>query len=216
MNLRSLNLMNFMLKLSFKYLLLTLLLIYIQYGTVYAQLEIGTHLQLKNIKPAFGYGLNAEIGIPTDSDWRLAFRGYMSIFSEAVPEYAPVTDYLGQVLVNTKTGFPTKGFDRGIGIRIYYQTSEFQPYFGFGATYMFNDIIGPGEDANIDYLERSLNYDFTGGFSYLLGDNLTLYLECHYANITRMTEFTYTSSLGVNVGLTFRFGRNKFAEYYEY
>jgi hypothetical protein len=208
--------MDFMQKLSFKYLLLTFFLICIQHVSVYAQLEIGAHLQLKNIKPAFGYGLNAEIGIPTDSDWRLAFRAYMSILSEAVPEYAPKTDYRGNVNVNPYTGLPTKGFDRGIGIRIYYQTSEFQPYFGFGATYMFNDIIGPDETPTIDFLERSLNYDFTGGFSYLLGDNLTLYLECHYANITRMTEFVYTSSLGVNVGLTFRFGRNKFAEYYEY
>jgi len=212
-----------MLKLSFKYLLLTLLLIYIQYGTAYAQLEIGTHLQLKNIKPAFGYGLNLELGIPTDSDWRLAFRGYMSIFPEAVPEYADKLDWDPDIedyrlFVNKKKGYPTKGFDRGIGIRIYYQTSEFQPYFGFGATYLYDDIIDPEtETPTNDYLERSLNYDFTGGFSYLLGDNLTLYLEVHYANITRMmTEFTYTSSLGVNVGLTFRFGRNKFAEYYEY
>jgi hypothetical protein len=208
--------MNFMLKPCNKYLLLSLILVFIQYGNVFAQLEIGAHLQIRNIKPAFGYGLNAEIGIPTDSDWRLAFRGYLSIFAQGVPEYAPVTDYRGNILENNKTGSPVKGFDRGIGMRIYYQTSEFQPYFGFGATYMYNDIISPDETPTIDYLERSLNYDFTGGFSYLLGDNLTMYLECHYANITRMTEFTYKSSLGVNVGLTFRFGRNKFAEYYEY
>lgn len=186
-----------------------------------AQLEIGGHMQIRNIKPGFGYGFNAEIGIPTDSDWRLAFRGYMSFFGEGVPEYSdevkwnPKTEQY-ETYVNGKTGSPAKGFDRGLGIRIYYQTSEFQPYFGFGATYMFNDIISPLETPTIDFLERSLNYDFTLGFSYLFGDNLNFFSEFHYAKITRMTEFVYTRSLGVNIGITFRFGRNKFAEYYEY
>lgn len=205
---------------SLKSVLLTTLLVLSFTVVSHAQIEIGAQLNMRNIKPGFGYGGYAEIGIPTESSWRLAFRAYLAIFGAGVPEYNVFYHKSGSKkgeLDASKNfaGTPMDAFDRGVGVRIYYQETEFQPFFGFGATYAYNDILSPRDTPEFDNIERTLNFDFTLGASYVLSENFSTFLEFHMANITRANLIAYESFMGLNFGISYRFGNNKFSNVYE-
>lgn len=205
---------------SLKSVLLTTLLVLSFTVVSNAQIEIGGQLDMRNMKPGFGYGGYAEIGIPTESSWRLAFRAYMTIFSAEIPDYNVFYHETGSKagqLDDSKNfaGTPMDGFDRGIGIRIYYQETEFQPFFGLGATYAYNDILSPRDTPEYDNIERTLNFDFTLGASYIISEHFNTFVEFHMANITRANFIAYESFMGVNFGISYRFGNSKFSNVYE-
>lgn len=201
------------------YTLLTLLLVSASITEVKAQLEIGGGFLIRTMKPGSGFGIVGELGVPSDSDWRIAFGASIGIFGAALPDYREIqsinytrgdTSY-----VKPYDGLKMSSFDRSVGFRIYYQATEFQPYFGIGATYAYNDIEDFPNLKDQDNMDRTLNFDFHFGASYMMTEHLNLILDMHLTNITRANYILYESYFGVNFIVSYRFGTNRFSNVYE-
>lgn len=199
--------------------LLTLLLVSASVTEVKAQLEIGGGFLIRTMKPGTGYGIVGELGVPSDSDWRISFRAAIGIFGAALPDYREVQNINwtrgDTTYVKPYDGLKMSSFDRSVGFRIYYQVTEFQPFFGVGATYAYNDIEEFPNVTNQDNMDRSLNFDFHFGASYMMSDHWNFILDMQMTNITRADYILNESFFGVNFILSYRFGTNRFSNVYQ-
>ncbi|TNE74175.1 hypothetical protein EP331_02360 [bacterium] len=183
-----------------------------------AQLEIGGGVLIRSMKPGTGWGLSGELGIPTDGDWRMALRASIGMFGASIPDYREIADidwtHGDTTYVKPYDGLKMSSFDRSVGFRIYYQVTEFQPYFGISATYAYNDIEEPANES-LDYLDRSLNFDYILGASYMMTDHWNFLLELQMTNVTRANYIANEGFVSFNFGISYRFGTNRFSNVYE-
>lgn len=177
---------------------------------IYAQLSIGASYNIRDLDPGGGYAIYVDIGIPTESNWKLTMKGFMTFWGTSTAQYTEMEndpEYEGpppypQVEV-IKDG-QIDSFDRGFLFRIMYQRFALKPYMGFGLTYSNNDIIYPDEPPEFDLIDKALGKDLYLGFELKMGHLLPFFemQKSYFSFSDHLIQDEFTS---YNVGIAWEF-----------
>lgn len=181
-------------------------------GIANAQLSGGMTFNFRNMSPGSGWGFYGDVALPTESGWKLSLRGSLYFYGNENSQYRILEDDPNSTtnpknkIIVLKDG-QISSFDRSLSFRIYYVPEDyyFEPYFGFGLTYSFNDITYPNEPPEYDLVDKAIGKDFMMGLQYMLGDNFVPFFEWQLTTFSLVDFMPVDSYSLIIVGVGIKF-----------